>query len=223
MRTLRTLTLPGFLLLLATAPAARAQFAVIDVASVTQLITQAQTLEQQLETARSELTQAQAQFQSMTGPRGMQQLLGGINRNYLPTDTAALQSLGAGSAAFPMLAAAVRTAVAAESVLSGEQLASLPPQGAAQLQAQRQSAGLLQGLTQQALANASGRFASLQQLIEAIGSAADQKAALDLQARIAAENSMLQNESTKLAVLFQAVQANEQANTQRVRELTIAG
>src|SRR4029077_9942333 len=45
-------------LLLAAAPLAHAQFAVIDVASLTQLVTEVQTLEQQLATARSELTQA---------------------------------------------------------------------------------------------------------------------------------------------------------------------
>jgi type IV secretion system protein VirB5 len=82
---------------------------------------------------------------------------------------------------------------------------------------------LLQGLTRQALANASGRFASLQLLINAIGQAGDQKAALDLQARIVAEHGMLQNESTKLQALYQGVQADEQANMQRTRELVVAG
>ena len=56
-------------------PPAHAQFAVIDVASLTQLVSQVQTLEQQLATARGQLTQAQASYQSMTGSRGMEQLL----------------------------------------------------------------------------------------------------------------------------------------------------
>ena len=104
-----------------------------------------------------------------------------------------------------------------------KQLAALPPQAVAQLQSQRQSAALLLGLTHEALANASGRFAALQQLIDAIGGASDPKAALDLQARISAEAGMLQNEGTKLQVLFQTVHADEQADTQRTRELIIAG
>ena len=60
-----------------------------------------------------------------------------------------------------------------------------------------------------ALETTSARFDSLQQLIDAIPQADDQKAILDLQARIAAEQGMLQNESSKLTVLYQAAQAQE--------------
>ena len=58
--------------------------------------------------------------------------------------------------------------------------------------------------SRQALEVTSERFASLQQLIDAIPGATDPKAVLDLQARIAAEQAMLQNEQTKLMVLYQA-------------------
>ncbi len=60
---------------------------------------------------------------------------------------------------------------------------------------------MLQGITSSALANSSSRFAAIQQLISAIGGATDQKAVLDLQARIGAEAGMLQNEQTKLQSL----------------------
>jgi type IV secretion system protein VirB5 len=209
--------------LLAATPAVHAQFAVIDVAAVAQLISQMQTLEQQVATARSQLTQAQAEFQAMTGGRGMERLLAGVTRNYLPTDAATLASAASGGGAFATLGADVREALTAQSILSNAQLAALPRPSAAQLQSQRQAAALLTALTQQALANASGRFASLQQLINAIGQAGDQKAALDLEARIGAEAGMLQNENTKLQVLFQSARAQEQSNVQRTRELIIAG
>ncbi len=223
MSTTRTVRWLALFLFLGVTPLVHAQFAVIDVASVTQLLSEVQTLEQQVETAKSQLSQAQAEFQAMTGDRGMETLLSGVNRNYLPSNLSALQSAAQGAGSFAALAAGVRTAAAAQAVLTSAQLAQLAPQGAAQLQSQRQSAALLQGLTQQALANASSRFASLQQLIDAIGHAADQKAALDLQARIAAEGGMLANERTKLDVLFQAVHADEQAGAQHARELVIAG
>jgi type IV secretion system protein VirB5 len=80
----------------------------------------------------------------------------------------------------------------------------------------------LQALTRQALSETSRRFGSIQQLIDAIPGAGDQKAILDLQARIQAEQGMLQNESTKLGVLYQAAQAEEWARQQRVREQAIA-
>jgi type IV secretion system protein VirB5 len=213
----------GALVLTLVAPLAHAQFAVIDVASVAQLISQAQTLAQQVQTAQAQLSQAQAEFRAITGDRGMQQLLGGVNRNYLPSNPPALQAAGQGSGSYTALAAGVRGALASESVLSAPQLARLAPATNAQLQSQRQSAALLQGLSQQALVNASGRFAGLQQLIDAIGTASDQKGALDLQARIAAEGTMLQNERTKLEALFQAARADQEVGAQRSRELAIAG
>jgi hypothetical protein len=81
---------------------------------------------------------------------------------------------------------------------------------------------LRQALAQEALANSSGRFAALQSLIAAIGTATDQKGILDLQARITAELGMLQNEQTKLHVLSQAGDALTAANAQRDLELSIA-
>jgi type IV secretion system protein VirB5 len=210
-------------LALLASPAAHAQFAVIDIASVTQLLAEVQTLAQQLQTARSQLSQSQAEFQSITGNRGMEQLLAGTPRNYLPANWAALQSAAQPGGAAGALGTEVSAALQAESLLTQAQLASFSPAAVSQVQAQRQSAALLQGLTRQALANASGRFASLQLLINAIGQAGDQKAALDLQARIVAEHGMLQNESTKLQALYQGVQADEQANMQRTRELVVAG
>ncbi|MBS0379597.1 MAG: hypothetical protein JSS29_14000 [Proteobacteria bacterium] len=203
------------------APLAQAQFAVIDVASVTQLIEQVQTLEQQLATARSQLSQAQAEFQAMTGTRGMQSLLSGTNRNYLPSDGSALLALPGGS--FAALDASVRAAQASVAVLTDTQLKALGPAAAAQLGAERRDPAVLSGLAQQALSNASARFAALQQLINAIGQASDQKAALDLAARISAEAGMLQNENTKLQVLFQTQQAQSELDRQHARELAIAG
>jgi type IV secretion system protein VirB5 len=202
---------------------AHAQFAVIDVASVTQLISQLQTLEQQLATARSELAQAQAQYQAITGARGMERLLAGTNRNYLPGEWATLAALPTATGAFPDLAGQVSSALSAQSVLSPARLGSLPATTAAQLQAQRQNAAVLQGLSRSALSNSSARFAALQQLIDAVGHVEDEKASLDLAARIAAENGMLQNEQTKLQVLYQGAQADQWATAQHARELVIAG
>jgi type IV secretion system protein VirB5 len=210
-------------LLFGLAPAARAQFAVIDVASVSQLVSEVQVLEQQLATARSELTQAQTEYESITGARGMGRLLAGTVRNYLPPDWATLKGVLQGSARYPQLAADLQSAVKAATVLSAQQLAALSPTASAQLQTYRQTVALLQSLAHESLANSSGRFATVQQLIDSIAQASDQKAILELQARIAAEEGMLQNETTKLQALYQSIQAQELANTQRMRELAIAG
>jgi type IV secretion system protein VirB5 len=210
-------------LLFSAAPAARAQFAVIDVASLSQLVSEVQVLEQQLATARKELSQAQTEYQSITGARGMGRLVAGTVRNYLPPDWATLQGALQGSARYPLLSADLQDAVKAVAVLSGQQLAALSPAASAQLQAVRQTVALLQSLSHESLANSSGRFASVQQLIDAIAQAVDQKAILELQARITGEADMLQNEHTKLQVLYQGIQAQDWTNAQRVRELIVAG
>ena len=208
----------------AVAPAAHAQFAVIDVAAVTQLVTEVQNLEQALAVARQDLAQAQAQLRSMTGDRGMEQLLSGVNRNYLPADwvqlTAALDNTGT---TYSALSAAVQQALTEDTVLTAPQFATLSPDAQQQLSADRGTAALLQGVSRQALANASGRFADLQQLIDTIGTASDQKAILDLNARIGAEQAMLENERTKLATLVAAAEAQRWADEEQDRERAIAG
>jgi type IV secretion system protein VirB5 len=194
-------------------PAAHAQWAVIDVGAIVQLVQQVATLKQQLDTAQQELTQAQQQFQSMTGGRGMEQLLSGTVRNYLPANWAQVAT---------SLAGPIQATINANAVLTAQQWAALSPAEQQQLTAARGNAALLQVAAQQAYATTSSRFASVQQLIGAIPAATDQKAILDLQARIQAEQGMLQNDQTKLQVLFQLVQAQELARRQRTHEQAIA-
>jgi len=207
---------------LAAAPAARAQWAVVDVGAINQLIQEVQTMSQQLITAEAQLQQAKNTLQSMSGGRGMQTLLSGTNRNYLPTSSGQLTSAMQGSGSYPGLTLDVRNAVNANAVLTPTQLATLSPADQQQITAARQATALRQALAQEALANSSGRFAALQSLISAIGTATDQKGILDLQARITAELGMLQNEQTKLQVLSQAGDALTATNAQRNLELSIA-
>lgn len=213
-----------FVICCAVMPAAHAQFAVIDVASVTQLISEVKTLEQQLATAQAGLAQAQTAYQSTVGSRGMEGLLSGTTRNYLPSDWGGFQQAIQGSnGGYAALSTDLNTAMAANSVLSAQQLATLSPAANQQLQADRQTVALMQAVSHQALSTTSMRFASLQQLIDAITRATDQKSALDLHARIGAETGMLQNEQTKLQVVYQSLQAQHWADEQRARERAAAG
>lgn len=209
--------------LLAVAPAAHAQFAVIDVASVTQLIQEVQTAVEELQTAQSDLAQARESYQSMTGTRGMQNLLSGTNRNYLPTDATSLEATLSGSGGtYGALASSVQAAMTTNAVLSPDTLASLSTAERNAIVAQRQAVALREGISAQALANSSARFAQVQQLISTIGSAQDPKAILDLQARISAEQGELQAEQTKLQVLYQTLRAEQAAEEQVSREQAIA-
>jgi type IV secretion system protein VirB5 len=139
--------------------------------------------------------------------------LSGINRNYFPANSTQLMTA---------LATPIQTTINSNAVLSSSQMAAFSPAQQQQLNAARSNAALLQVTTQQAYVTASNRFASVQQLIGAIPTATDQKGILDLQARIQAELGMLQNEQTKLQVLFQLVQAQELSRKQRAQEQALA-
>ena len=204
------------------APMAHAQFAVIDVASVGQLLQQAATLARQLEQAEAQVQQARSLYQSLTGPRGMEQLLSGSIRNYLPGNWQQLAASVQGAGSFSALNADIRASLSANSVLSTTQLTALSPASSAQLVAARNNVALLQGLAQEALNNSSNRFGAIQQLIQAIPSATDQKGIMDLQARIGVEQGMLQNEQTKLETLRWVVGAQADALRLREQELAIA-
>jgi type IV secretion system protein VirB5 len=195
-------------------PQAKAQFAVIDVGAIVQLVQEVEQMEQVLQTAQNELNQAKQEYQSITGLRGMQNLLSGINRNYLPTTWAQLPTA---------LGAPIQSQVNTNAVLTSTQMAALSPAEQQQLNAARGNAALLQVATQQAYATTSSRFASVQTLINAIPSATDQKGILELQARIQAEQGMLQTDSTKLNLLYQAAQAQELARKQSALEQVVSG
>jgi type IV secretion system protein VirB5 len=207
------------LLLTAGAPAVHAQWAVIDVGAIAQLVEQIATMYQQLETARSTLRQAEQQYRATTGGRGMERLLSGTDRNYLPANWAQLEAtMRRADGTYRALGAQLQSVLNDNALLSDERVAALSPIERQHLEAARRSAALFQATSRQALETTSGRFATLQQLVDAIPSAQDQKAVLDLQARIAAEQAMLANEQTKLSVLHQVAQAEELARKQRLRE-----
>ncbi len=203
--------------------AARAQWAVIDVQAVARLAQETQTLQQSLATAQSELQQARQTLQAMSGTRGMERLLAGTVRNYLPPDWDQVAALAAGGGAYGGLAANVRSLVGSNAILPAAAVALLAPDDQRRLLASRTRIATEQTLFQSALSNASSRFAALQALIDAIPAATDQKGILDLQARINAESGMLQNEQTKLLVLAQTLRAEAAAGRQQEREGIAAG
>jgi type IV secretion system protein VirB5 len=219
----RTVTIVFFFLFGGlVAPSANAQWAVVDVGAIAQLIQQIAKMEQQLTTMQAHLRQAEQEYQSITGDRGMENLLSGTVRNYLPPDWQTLQAaVTQTSSSYPALSAAAQSSLNSNAVLTSQQLAGMSPVERAQVVAARQSVAMLQATSSQALTTVSSRFATIQQLITAIGGARDQKAVLDLQARISAEQGMLANDQSKLQVIYQAAQAQQWAQQQRNREQAI--
>lgn len=209
-------------LLMGLAPTANAQWAVVDVGAITQLMQQVRTMQEQLSTARHQLAQAEAEYRSISGRRGMERLLSDVPRNYLPGQWRELaELLSQTSVSHGAIAREMQRVIADNAVLTPDQLRSLSETDRQLLESSRRSKAMLQVMTREALNRSGDRFGSIQQLIDAIGRADDQKAVLDLQARIQAESTMLMNENTKLQVLYQLAQAEEAAREQRMLEETM--
>jgi type IV secretion system protein VirB5 len=212
---------------------AKAGIPVIDVTAVANLIQQVMYWQQQisgmqkqydqLKESKDQLTQT---HNAMTGSRGMEQLLptSELARNYLPPSYGELMNTFNGtSTGYAGLAGQVQSIMKANSILSGTQMEALSPELRQIVEQGRQSAALLNGMTQSAYQTTSQRFSALQLLISRIASAQDPKAIQDLQARIQAEQNMLTNEQTKLQSLYQVAHSEELMRQQRAREQAASG
>ncbi|MBZ2574371.1 MULTISPECIES: P-type DNA transfer protein VirB5 [Xanthomonas] len=188
---------------------------VVDLAGLAQAISQYQQLVAQLENMQSQLKQAKDQYASMTGTRGMENLLKGENRNVIPTnwqETLAQMNGGQISGLAQSIKANARKVDTATLDQLTPELRSMTEQLANTAASQQASAG-------ETYDNASQRFTRLQGLMDAIPQAQDMKAIADLQARIQVEQTMLQNESIKLQALAQASAAQRQIEARQGAEM----
>ena len=179
---------------------ANAGIPVIDVANLAQAIEQVISWGQQLEGMAQQYKELIQQYQqlqqtyaSLTGPRGMQNLLP-VNlssRNYLPANYSQLQAVITGSSSqYPQLAMQVQGSLQSYAILPAPQVAAFSSPAQQFLTRSRQTAAALNVLAQQTQANASNNFGSLQGLITALGGTKDTKASLDLSGRIQSEQVM---------------------------------
>ena len=205
---------------------AHAGIPVIDAANLAQAIQQVAAWVQQYQQMVQQIQQLRQSYAAITGGRGMENLLQLSNaaRNYLPPDYAQVMDVVNGvSVTYAGLSGQVRAITAANAVLTNAQLDAMSPEMRQIVEQGRRAAAMLSAMTQSAHQNTSGRFVQLQQLIDQIGKAGDDKAIQDLQGRIVAEQAMLTNEQTKLQALYQIAQAEQLAQQQRVREQVVSG
>jgi type IV secretion system protein VirB5 len=216
---------------LGAATPASAGMPVIDVANLAQAIQQVLSWGQQLEGMTQqyrELVQSDQQLQStynsLTGPRGMQNLLpvSLANRNYLPVNYSQMSGVINGtSTAYPALSSQVQTSIQSNAILNTQGVNGLSPQAQQFVRQSRQAAATLSMLSQQNQANASSNFSNVQTLISALGATADTKASADLNGRIQSEQVMTQTNQIKTDALYQSVQAQQLQNAQLAREAAV--
>lgn len=179
------------------------------------------TLIQQLSTLKDQLAQMDNQLKAVTGNKGMGNIGIEKQRNYLPADwNSALHLLDQGNP-YAELTGCAQNTKKANAILNQEELEALPKELQDHLNANRNNAAIQQALGETAYKKASERMMVLQELVDTVSRTQDAKAAMDLQARIQSEQTMLQNETIKMANLQQLQQAQKITSDVQQNEMRI--
>lgn len=181
-------------------PAMASGIPVVDVSNLTQQLLQVQHMLSQIEQLRNQLETANRQLDSISGSRG---LAGVIDSAY---DTAVNVDPNE-----VLRAAGIRNA--SEHGLSGD--------AAEMYDIGNQNTATWLGQSQRSLEQAQERFSELAGLVAEVNNSPDQKDILDLQARIGAEEVMLQNEMAKLTMLQSEAEANQAIHNQRIQQMSV--
>lgn len=208
--------LSAALLIAATASGAQAQgIPVIDIANLIQTIQQVLNDVTKIRNQVEQIRALQGQLDSITGARHLGDILNNpALQNYVPANafTAVNAVDTRGYAGLGATAKALRDA---DMVYNCRDRA-----GAAQTRCEAQLAQPYQqkGLLQDAMRSASGRLAQINSLMGQVSGSADQKAVLELQARIGAENAMLTHELSQIQMLQAMADSEERIARSRDRE-----
>lgn len=182
-------------------PAMAGGIPVIDVSSLTQQILQVQHMLNQIDQLESQLETANRELDSMSGVRGLGNVIDSAYDTAVNIDpNQVLSDVG------------IRGAN--EHGLSGD-VADLYDSG-------NEDAATWLGQSQKSLEQAQERFSELTGLVAEVNNSPDQKDVLDLQARIGAEQVMLQNEMAKLSMLRSQAEASQAMRNQRVQQMRVA-
>lgn len=181
-------------------PATAGGIPVIDASSLTQQILQVEHMLSQIEKLQSQLETAEDQLDSMSGSRGLGNVIDSAYDPAVDVDpNEALSSAGIKSSS--------------EHGLSGD-VADLYDSG-------NENTATWLGQSEKSLQQAQERFSELTGLVAKVNNSPDQKDILDLQARIGAEEVMLENEMAKLTMLRSQAEAKQALHQQRIQQMVI--
>lgn len=171
-----------------------------------------------------QLTNMRDQLKAMTGGRGMENVMRNeMVRDYLPSDWKSVGDLLNNTAGqYGQIAQSAQSTANANAVLKPEDLARLSPELRALAVRARNSAATQQALASSSYNNASANVQRLQVLMDQIKSANDMKAISDLQARINAEQLMLQNDAIKLNQASQSLRGDVDSLNRQIGEQVAA-
>ena len=201
---------------LLTAGAGHAQgIPVIDIANLIQTIQQVMNDITKIENQVEQIRQLQSQVASINGVRNLGNVFNnaGLN-NYVPANAFTVVNAidASGYAGLTATAKSLRD--------DGMVYNCLDRAGAARTSCQATLAQPYQqkGLLQDAMRAASGRLAQINSLMGQINATSDQKAVLEIQARIGAENALLAHEMSQVQMLVGMGDSEERIARSRDRE-----
>lgn len=214
----------ALVLVLAAAPGARAQQIVHDPTAYAKMVEEARTALQQLQALQAQVEQGRQLFDSLNDFSDVNALAGALGlpevRNPLP-DLAALRAAADGD-----LSALGRLAERADAIRAEHRLYTPPPGDLPAAEAwyrdSLERAGA-RGARDLAVGEAIGaasdqRLEGLEALRRALDTAPNARAVMDLEARLAAEQALIQNEQVRLQGLALTREAEARLEEQRARE-----
>jgi len=188
---------------------------VIDIANLIQTIQQVMNDITKIENQVEQIRQLQSQVASINGVRNLGNVFNNAGlSNYVPANAfAAVNAIDASG--YGGLTATARSLRDAGMVYNCLDLA-----GPARTSCQASLAQPYQqkGLLQDAMRAASGRLAQINSLMGQINATSDQKAVLEIQARIGAENALLAHEMSQVQMLVGMADSEERIARSRDRE-----
>ena len=191
----------------------------------TSMAKQLTELQKQYQTMQQQYQQLQQTYQSISGIRNMGDIVNNpALRKYLPPDYQQVLNLGTGvtNGNYGTLDGAVNGMKPASKILDITETRIDPNSatGKAYQDAQNQAA-VNRVLAEESFRQSGSRIDDLQQLLNKVNNAPDDKDIQDLQARIQAEQTLLQNEQIRLASLASLAQSQRDIATQQAREIRI--
>lgn len=161
---------------------------------------------EELTEAVNQVTQLTNTFNSITGNRGLGTILNGsieqAARRYIPSTYSDLASLSGLSSVpgYSELQSTVNTLKSSITTIDASSYADTATKGL--FEARLNQLATEQALGQNAYGAVEGRTANIENLIATIGSTTDPKGIAELQARIAAEQALVQNENVRVNTLL---------------------
>jgi len=223
-RSLLAAPAAALVLVLAAAPGARAQQIVHDPTAYAKMVEEARTALQQLQALQAQVEQGRQLFDSLNDLSDVNALASALGlpevRNPLP-DLAALRAAADGD-----LSALGRLAERADAIRAEHRLYTPPsgdlPAAEAWYRDSLERAGA-RGARDLAVGEAIGeaadhRLEGLETLRRALDTAPNARAVMDLEARLAAEQALVQNEQVRLQGLALTREAEARLEEQRARE-----